>query len=93
MDTKNTISYLLSQAQENGDDCLTELFVLMQQALLRKPEEDIDWYLMNDMSENDILLLITLTDIDLSVQFSDEILIAAVRCVFRCDDLRVHQFH
>ncbi|MEZ8844594.1 hypothetical protein AB6E06_23445 [Vibrio splendidus] len=90
MDTKNTISNLLNQAQANGDGCLTELLLLMQQALLRKPEEDIDWYLMNDMSENDILLFVTLTDTDLSVQFNDEVLIAAVQFVFRCEGLLVH---
>ena len=90
MDTKNTISNLLNQAQANCDRCLTELILLMQQALLRKPEEDIDWYLMNDMSDNDILLFVTLTDTDLSVQFNDEVLIAAVQFVFRCESLHVH---
>ena len=90
MDTKNAISKLVNQAQTTCDDCLTELFFLMHQALLRSEEEVIDWYIMNDMSESDILMLIALTDTDLSVQFNDEIIILAVQYVFKRTNSRMY---
>ncbi|CAH6942600.1 conserved hypothetical protein [Vibrio chagasii] len=83
MDTKSILLKLVQQAQTNSDECLKELFELMRKAVIRGEMENIEWYIMNDMSDEDILLLLVTTDVDLSVNFDELVLIEAVRYVFR----------
>lgn len=90
MDTKNVLLKLIHQAQLTHDDCLREVFTLIKKAVIRSKTEDIDWYIMNDMSDNDVLLLIVLSDTELSVSFNEFIIVEAVRYIFR--DIRV-EYH
>lgn len=83
METKNTLQKLVLDAQSNSDECVSELFYLIHQALVRSEGEVINRYIMNGISENDVLLLVVLTDLDLSVNFQNEVLILAVQYIFR----------
>ncbi|PML07638.1 hypothetical protein BCT85_20160 [Vibrio lentus] len=82
MNTKNTILALVLQAQSDCGDSLQELFLLIKQAVIRSDVADIDWYVMNDMSDNDVLLLIMLNDIELSIHYNEVVLIEVVQYIF-----------
>lgn len=81
MDTKNTLLALIYQAQSNYDGSLHCLFTLINQAIAKTHVDDINWYIMNDMAESDVLLLIVQNDIDLSINFNDLVLFEAVKYV------------
>ncbi len=80
MDTKNNLLKLVLDAQSN---CVYELFFLIHEAVQRCEIGDIDWYLMNDMSESDVLLFILLNDVELSVHFNEITLLESVHYLFR----------
>ncbi|MCJ2378767.1 hypothetical protein LNL84_18310 [Vibrio sp. ZSDZ34] len=54
---------------------------MMSQAVMRTSPAEIDWHLMNDMVDDDILLIIVLTDTDLSVNFNEFVLRESVKHV------------
>ncbi|MDH5929481.1 hypothetical protein L8S13_24670 [Vibrio lentus] len=54
---------------------------MMSQALIRTDSGEIDWHLMNDLVVDDILLIIVLTDVDLSINFNELVLREAVKSV------------
>ncbi|WP_133152419.1 hypothetical protein [Vibrio lentus] len=56
--------------------------MLIKQAVIRSDVADIDWYVMNDMSDNDVLLLIMLNDIELSIHYNEVVLIEVVQYIF-----------
>ncbi|MDN3630787.1 hypothetical protein [Vibrio lentus] len=82
MNTKNTLLKLIIGALVDCDDCVRELFTLIYEAVKSCATEDIDWYLMNDMSEGDVLLFILLNDTEISVHFNEIILIEATHYLF-----------
>ncbi|CAH7220227.1 conserved hypothetical protein [Vibrio chagasii] len=82
MDTKNTILAIVLQAQSECDSSLQELFLLIKQAVIRSEVADIDWYIMNDMSDDDVLLFIILNDIELSINYNESVLIEVVQYIF-----------
>lgn len=59
---------------------------MMSQAVMRTDAEEIDWHLMNDLAEVDILLLIALTDVTLTINFSECVLSEAVKYVMAFTD-------
>ncbi len=80
----NTKTFLLAQiyrAKLDCEICLDDLFDMMSQALMRTDSAEIDWHLMNDLVSDDILLIIVLTDADLSINFNELILREAVNYV------------
>lgn len=54
---------------------------MMSEAVMKIDMEDIDWHLMNELADADILLLIVLTDIDLTINFNEFVLSQAVKYV------------
>ena len=60
---------------------LNELLDMMSQALMRTDSAEFDWHLMNDLVGDDILLIIALTDTDLSINFNELVLREAVKYV------------
>ncbi len=54
---------------------------MMSEAVMKIDVEDIDWHLMNELTDADVLLLIVLTDIDLTINFNESILSQAVKYV------------
>ncbi|MCG9678956.1 hypothetical protein [Vibrio sp. Isolate24] len=54
---------------------------MMSEAVMKIDVEDIDRHLMNECVDADILLLIVLTDIDLTINFSELVLSQAVKYV------------
>ncbi|PTC02009.1 hypothetical protein C9980_25260 [Vibrio mediterranei] len=69
MDTKSILLFILHHANELTDHHLEGTFKLMKNAVQRISSEEIDWHLMNGLSDEDILLLLLLHDTDLSVQY------------------------
>ncbi|MGF1775881.1 hypothetical protein [Vibrio nomapromontoriensis] len=90
MDTKAIILTLIHRAKSDCDTSLNELFGMMNQAVMRTDEEEIDWHLMNDLTKADILLLIVLTDIYLTINFDELVLNEAVNYVVMFDHNLVH---
>ncbi|WKY60671.1 hypothetical protein Q5H80_17805 [Vibrio sp. SNU_ST1] len=84
MDTKNTLLTLIQHSRSNCDASLCELLALIQDAVIQSKEDDIDWYITNDISESDVLLLIVMNDIDLSINFHELVLFKAVQYIFDC---------
>ncbi|MGD8233419.1 hypothetical protein [Vibrio sp. TRT 1302] len=54
---------------------------MMSQALMRTDSAEIDWHLMNDLMGDDILLIIVLTDANLTINFNELVLREAVKYV------------
>ncbi|EJE4192492.1 hypothetical protein M3904_003175 [Vibrio parahaemolyticus] len=81
MNTKTFLLSLIQRAKLDCDKCLDELVDMMSHALMRVDPEEIDWHLMNDLMDDDILLIVVLTDADLSINFSELILREAVKYV------------
>ncbi|UTZ27702.1 hypothetical protein HB761_13665 [Vibrio campbellii] len=80
----NTKTFLLAQirrAKLDCDKCLDDLFDMMGQALMRTDSAEIDWHLNNDLVCDDILLIVVLTDADLSINFNELVLRKAVKYV------------
>ncbi|WP_439654175.1 hypothetical protein [Vibrio jasicida] len=80
----NTKTFLLAQihrAKLDCDKCLDELLDMLSQALMRTDSTEIDWHLMNDLVDDDILLIIALTDADLTINFNELVLREAVKFV------------
>ncbi|MGR5096590.1 hypothetical protein [Vibrio maritimus] len=80
----NTKSFLLAQihrAKLDSDKCLVELLDMMSLALMRTDSAEIDWHLMNDLLDDDILLIIVLTDVGLSINFNELVLREVVKYV------------
>ncbi|MGY5614956.1 hypothetical protein [Vibrio brasiliensis] len=53
---------------------------MMSQAVMRTDAEEINWHLMNDLVDADILLIIVLTDVEFTVNFNS-VLSEAVKYV------------
>lgn len=81
MNTKTFLLAQIHQAKLDCDKCLRNLFDMMSQALMRTDSAEIDWYLMNDLVGGDILLIIVLTDADLTISFNELVLREAVKYV------------
>ncbi len=81
MDTKTFLLAQIHRVKLDSDKCLVELLDMMSQALMRTDSAEIDWHLMNDLVDDDILLIIVLTDADLSTNFNELILREAVKYV------------
>ncbi|USD58792.1 hypothetical protein J4N45_14550 [Vibrio sp. SCSIO 43140] len=82
----NTKTFLLAQihrARLDCDKCLIELLDMMSLAVMRNSSVEIDRHLMNDMFEGDILLIIALTDTNLSINFNEFVLIESVQYVMK----------
>lgn len=90
MNTKNILLKHIYRAKLDSDTCLSELLDLMNQAVVKTDAEDIDWHLMNDLSEADILLLITLTDVHLTINFNETVLNEVVQYVMELGSERLH---
>ncbi len=63
---------------------------MMLNSVQERTVEEIDQYLINDLQQTDILLLIVLTDAALTIQFNPVILTAAVRYVMRRHQVGCH---
>lgn len=81
MDTKTFLLAQIHRVKLDSDKRLVELLDMMSQALMRTDSAEIDWHLMNDLVDDDILLIIVLTDADLSTNFNELILREAVKYV------------
>ncbi len=81
MDTKTLLLHQIQRAMLDCDACLDDLFEMMSRAVLRTDAEQIDWHLMNEMGDADVLLLIVLTDMDLTINFNEIVLKEAVTYV------------
>jgi hypothetical protein len=89
----NTKTFLLAQihrAKLDCDKCLDDLFDMMSQAVMRTDSDEIDWHLMNDLTDDDILLIIVLNDVDLSINFTELILSEAVNYVMATSQRVTH---
>lgn len=89
----NTKTFLLAQihrAKLDCDKCLDDLFDMMSQAVMRTDSDEIDWHLMNDLTDDDILLIIVLTDVDLSINFTELILSEAVNYIMATSQRVTH---
>ncbi|MGV2989604.1 hypothetical protein ACE1OE_18335 [Vibrio sp. E150_011] len=53
-------------------------------------EREIDWHLMNDLSESNVLLLIVLAETDLTIQYDELVLSNAVNYVIKSEDRQLH---
>ena len=71
----------IHRARSNAKSWLDELLAMIELAVERTDAEEIDWYVINDLLDIDILLLIVLSDIDLTINFHELILNQAVRYV------------
>ena len=81
MNTKTFLLAQIHQAKLGCDKCLDDLFDMMGQALMRTDSAEIDWHLMNDLMCDDILLIVVLTDAELSINFDELVLREAVKYV------------
>lgn len=87
MNVKTTLLTHIHRAKLDSEKCLDELLDMISQAVARTDLGEFNWYLMNDLVDADILLIIALTDIDLTINFNDCVLIEAVKYVmtFSCE--------
>ena len=81
MNTKTFLLNLIHRAKLDCDKCLDDLFDMMSHALMRTDPEEMDWCLMNDLMDDDILLIIALTDADLSINFNELVLRETVKYI------------
>lgn len=90
MNTKLIFLEYIHRANTQCDSCLNQLFSLMAQAVMKVDSDDIALHLMNDVSDPDLLLLIVLTDIDLTTQYDELILTIAVTHVMNFERHPLH---
>ncbi|TVU69907.1 hypothetical protein FQP87_20240 [Vibrio tasmaniensis] len=90
MNTKSIFLECIHRANTQCDSCLNQLFSLMAQAVMKVDSDDIALHLMNDVSDPDLLLLIVLTDIDLTTQYDELILAIAVTHVMNFESHLLH---
>ncbi|MDA0107813.1 hypothetical protein OH456_06645 [Vibrio sp. La 4.2.2] len=81
METKTLLLHQIQRAMLDCDACLDDLFEMMSRAVLKTDAEQIDWHLMNEMGDADVLLLIVLTDVDLRASFNEVVLKKAVNYI------------
>ena len=86
MNTKSIFLEYIHRANTHCDSCLNQLFALMTQAVMKVDSDDIAMHLMNDVSDPDLLLLIVLTDIDLTTQYDEIVLATAVTHVMNLEN-------
>ncbi|CAH7185733.1 conserved hypothetical protein [Vibrio chagasii] len=91
MNTKTTLLKLIIGALADCDDSVRELFTLIYEAVKSCATEDIDWYLMNGMSEQDVLLFILLNDTELSIHFNEIVIIEAIHYLFGYPKVKVSE--
>lgn len=90
MNTKTLLLAQIHRAKLDCDKCLTDLLDMMSQAVMRTDPDEIDWHLMNDLTDDDILLIIVLTDVDLSINFTEHILSEAVNYIMATSQRGTH---
>lgn len=90
MNTKSIFLEYIHRANTHCDSCLNQLFTLMTQAVMKVDSDDIALHLMNDVSDPDLLLLIVLTDIDLTTQYDEIVLATAVTHVMNFENHSLH---
>ncbi|PMO78077.1 hypothetical protein BCT01_13290 [Vibrio tasmaniensis] len=90
MNTKSVLLDYIDRANANGDNCYKQLLVLMRESVARTDAEEIDWHMINDLLEADVLLLIVLTDMDLTIQYHEYVLMHAVTFVMKFDNHILH---
>ncbi|ASI89635.1 hypothetical protein [Vibrio mediterranei] len=90
MNTKTILLAHIHRAKSQWNNGLSELFSMMSQAVMRVDAREIDWHLMNDLSESDVLLLIVLSDTDLTIRYDELVLSNAVNFVIKFE---ARQFH
>lgn len=81
MNTKTILLTHIHLAKLDCGRCLDELLDMMSRAVMRTDVEEINWHLMNDLADADILLIIVLTDLELTINFNDSVLREAVKYV------------
>ena len=86
MNTKSIFLEYIHRANTHCDSSLNQLFALMTQAVMKVDSDDIAMHLMNDVSDPDLLLLIVLTDIDLTTQYDEIVLATAVTHVMNYEN-------
>jgi hypothetical protein len=72
---------MLSMAELVTNQQVTVLFTLLRKAVQKYESDEIDWHLVNGLTDFDILLLIAMTDADLAVNFDAIVLEEAVSFV------------
>ncbi|OBT00489.1 hypothetical protein A9257_07350 [Vibrio cyclitrophicus] len=90
MNTKSIFLEYIHRANTQCDSCLNQLFSLMAQAVMKVDSDEIALHLMNDVSDPDLLLLIVLTDIDLTTQYDEIVLATAVTYVMNFENHPLH---
>lgn len=91
MNTKTVLLTQIHRAKLDGGKHLNELLDEMSQAVMRTDIAEIDWHLMNDLADDDILLIIALTDVVLTVNYNEYVLRKVVKHVMAFNDpLVVH---
>lgn len=90
MNTKTFLLAKIHRAKLDCDKCLINLLDMMSQAVARTDPDEIDWHLMNDLTDDDILLIIVLTDVDLSINFTELILSEAVNYIMATSQRVTH---
>ena len=90
MNTKSIFLEYIHRANTHCDSCLNQLFALMTQAVMKVDSDDIAINLINDVSDPDLLLLIVLTDIDLTTQYDEIVLATAVTHVMNFENHPLH---
>lgn len=83
MNTKQILLSLLSNADLATNKQLSALFTLLRTAVEKYESDEIDWHLVNGLTDSDILFLIAMTDTDLTVNFDATFLAAAVNFVIQ----------
>jgi hypothetical protein len=81
MYTKLLLLSLVNTAELVTNQQLPPLFTLLRKAIKKYESDEIDWHLVNGLSDLDILFLIAMVDTDLSVNFDTTVLEEAVRFV------------
>ncbi|MCY9873208.1 hypothetical protein [Vibrio barjaei] len=81
MNTKLILLSRVIRAELATNQQLTALFTLLRKAVEKYESDEIDWHLVNGLTDFDILFLIVMTDTDLTVNFDATVLAAAVNFV------------
>lgn len=81
MHTKLILISLLNTADLATNQQLSVLFNQLRKAVEKYESDEIDWHLVNGLSDLDILFLIAMTDTVLTVNFDSKTLAAAVSFV------------
>lgn len=81
MNTKLILLSLVSTAELATNQLPSSLFILLRQAVEKYESDEIDWHLINGLTDLDILFLIAMTDTELSVNFDTVVVEAVVNFV------------